>query len=284
MSWDRDHLASVDTLLFRSDLVKVGYFDCAVDHPCFAESAPLDNDVFVMPRKPVWVRRDSGDYHFVEPGAILMHRAGSTLERRRATDFGERTYWFGVRPDIFVEALRRYGLSTDEMGGAVMADLKFRHRLAMFLKNLERDTADDLSAEEEVLTLFHEICGRRAEQVSKPSGGREGTAIRQRRLVDKARAYLDAKLTENIALETVARDVGTSLYHLCRIFREQTGMTMHAYRTQQRLDRVMERLLNGKSDNLTALALDSGFASHSHLSREFHKRVGLPPSAMRSAL
>jgi AraC-like DNA-binding protein len=283
MSWNYDHLAPVETLLFRSDLVKVGYFNCAVDHPCFSVSDPLDNDVFVLPRKPVWIRRDDGEYHFVEPGAILMHRAGSTLERRRATSFGERTYWFGVHPEVFVAALKRHELSTREMGGAVIADLQFRHRLALFLKDLEVDATDRLAVEENVLTLFFEICERRAGQVAHPSGGRLGTAVRQRRLVDKARAYLDAHLTETVALETVAHDVGASLYHLCRIFREQMGITMHAYRTHQRLGRVVERLVDGKSHNLTELALDSGFASHSHLSREFHKQMGLPPSAMRSS-
>ena len=282
MSWNDDHLAPVETLLYRSNLVKVGTFECAADDPCFRVSEPLDNDVFVLPRKPVWVRRNGGEYRFVEPGAILMHRAGSRLERRQVTESGERTYWFGVHPDVFVDALRRHGLSTEAMGGALIADLQFHHRLAVLLKQIEHDPTDRLAVEEEVLTLFFGICERRANRAKKTSGLRVSTAARQRRLVDRARAFLDAHLSETVGLDTVARDAGTSLFHLCRVFREQTGLTMHAYRTRQRLGHALDRLVSGSSANLTDLALDLGFSSHSHLSRVFQKQMGVPPSAIRS--
>ena len=282
MSWDHDHLAPVETLLYRSDLIKVGTFVCDVAHPCFSVSESLDNDVFVLPKRPVWIRRNAGEYRFVEPGAILMHRAGSMLERRRASGTGERTYWFGVHPDVFVDALRRHDLSTEEMGGALIADPQLRYRLALFLKHLEQSPSDRLAVEEEVLTLFFEICERRAEKVKKISKARLGTATRQRRLVDRARAYLDAHLSETTGLEKVAQDAGTSLYHLCRVFREQTGLTMHAYRTRQRLGYVLDRLVDGRAANLTELALDTGFASHSHLSRVFQKQMGVPPSTIRA--
>jgi AraC family transcriptional regulator len=282
MSWNHDHLAPVETLLFQSDLVKVGTFECAADDPCFRVSETLDNDVFVLPRKPVWIRRNGDEYQFVEPGAILMHRAGSRLERRRTSSSGERTYWFGVHPDSFVDALERYDLSTEDMGGALIADLQFHHRLAVLLKQIECDPWDRLAVEEDVLSLYFEICERRADQVRKLIPARGVTAERQRRLVGRARAFLDAHLAENVGLETVARDAGSSLYHLCRVFREQTGLTMHAYRTRQRLGHALDRLVNGSSTDLTDLALDLGFSSHSHLSRTFQKQMGVPPSAIRS--
>jgi len=282
MSWNHDNLAPVETLLFRSKLVKVGTFECAADDPCFRVSEPLDNDVFVLPRKPVWVRRDGDEYQFVEPGGILMHRAGSRLERRCALSSGERTYWFGVHPDTFVEALRRCDLSLEDMGGALIADLHFHHRLAVLLKQIECDQWDRLAIEEEVLSLFLGICERRADQIEKLIPARGLTAERQRRLVGRARAFLDAHLSETVGLEAVARDAGTSLYHLCRVFREQTGLTMHAYRTRQRLGHALDRLVGGTGANLTDLALDLGFSSHSHLSREFQKQMGVPPSAIRS--
>ena len=282
MSWNYDHLAPVETLLFQSDLVKVGTFECAADDPCFRVSETLDNDVFVLPRMPVWIRRNADEYQFVEPGAILMHRAGSRLERRRASDSGERTYWFGVRPESFIDALRRYDLSTEDMGVGLIADLQFHHRLAVLLKQIECDQWDRLAIEEEVLSLFFGICERRANQVKKLPRARGVTAERQRRLVGRARAFLEAHLAETVGLETVARDAGTSLYHLCRVFREQTGLTMHAYRTRQRLGRALDRLVSGPSADLTDLALDLGFSSHSHLSRTFQKQMGVPPSAIRS--
>lgn len=282
MAWTQDHLAPVETLLFRSDVVKVGCFECTASHPSFARTASLDNDVFVVLRRPLWIRRNSGSYRFVEPGGILMHRAGSTLERRCAEDAGERTYWFGMHPEVFVETLRRYGLSTDEMGGALIAEPRFRYRLALFIKRFMSGTMSTLAVEEEVLSLFIEICERRADRLRAASKTRLDTTARQRRLVDKARAYLDAHLTETIGLEVVAHAAGTSMYHLCRVFREQTGITMHAYRTGQRLGQALDRLVDDATPNLSELALELGFCSHSHLSRVFQKQMGMPPSSLRA--
>lgn len=283
MPWDNDHLETVETLLFQSELVKIGAFECPLDSPCFSTTDSLDNDVFVLPQNPLWIRRNAGDYRFAEPGAILMHRAGSMLERRCMDGHGDRTYWFGVHPEVFVDGLQRHELSTQQMGGALITDPQFRYRLALFLKRLECQPLDRLAIEEEVLTLFFEICERRAEQQKKSPTTTSRTGVRQQQLVDKTRAYLDAHLSEAIGLETVAANVGASLYHLCRMFREQTGLTMHAYRTRQRLGLVIDRLIRGKSDSLTGIALDFGFASHSHLSRVFQKQLGVPPSALRES-
>lgn len=283
MPWDNDHLETVETLLFQSALVKIGSFECPIDDPCFSTTESLDNDVFVLPQNPLWIRRNAGEYRFAEPGAILMHRAGSMLERRCMGQHGDRAYWFGVHPEVFVDGLQRHELSTQQMGGALITDPQFRYRLALFLKRVERQPLDRLTIEEEVLTLFFEICERRAQQQEKSPKTTLRTGARQQRLVDKARAYLDAHLSETIGLETVAAEVGASLYHLCRMFREQTGLTMHAYRTRQRLGLVIDQLISGKTDSLSGIALEYGFASHSHLSRVFQRQLGVPPSALRES-
>lgn len=282
MPWEADRLAPVETLLFNSKLVKVGAFECAADNPCFPTTESLDNDVFVLPQNPLWIRRNAGEYRFVEPGAILMHRAGSMLERRSMGERGDQTYWFGVHPRLFVRTLQRHKLSTQDMGGALISDPQFRYRLALFLKRIQRQPPERLTIEEEVLSLFFKICERRARQEEGFSKAQLRSGGRQQRLVDRTRACLNAHLTESIGLETVADEVGASLYHLCRVFREQTGLTMHAYRTRQRLGLVVDRLTRGDSENLVDVAMDYGFASHSHLSRVFQKQFGISPSALRA--
>ena len=71
------------------------------------------------------------------------------------------------------------------------------------------------------------------------------------------------------------------LFHLCRTFREQTGLTLHAYRMRQRLGRAMDRIVDGEDCSLTDLALETGFCSHSHLSRAFRRQFGISPSSLR---
>ena len=280
MAWDFDNLAPVDRVLFRSGLVKVGCFECADSHPCFRLTAPLDNDVFAFVRRPVWFRRGGGSYRFVEPGGIVMHRAGSEIYRRSAADQGEHAYWFGVHPDIFVETLERHGLSTGEMGDVLIADPLLRYRLNVLVNRLERFDAAKLAVEEIVLTLLHEICLRRTGWTREHQKSRSGTAQRHQQLVDKVRAYLDEHLTEPLGLAEVACYAGASMYHLCRIFRETTGLTLHAYRIRQRLGRAVEQMVENPVRNLTELAFELGFSSHSHLSRVFNEQIGVPPSRL----
>jgi len=281
VAWEQDHLQPVERLLFRSGLAKVGRFNCGAAHPCFSRTAPLDNDVFAFVRNPVLFRRNRGVYRFAEPGGIVLHRAGSEIERRGVKAQGDDAWWFGLRPDVFVETLERHGLSTTVMGEARASDPLLRHRLVRLARGLELGTPGDLAVEETVLGLFDRVCAQRAGLAAGVDAGRPGTATRHRRLVDSARVFLAVHAADPIGLDEVARAVGASLHHLCRVFRHETGMTLHAYRVRQRLGRAVERLAEGGAVNLSELALELGFSSHSHLSRVFRQQVGVPPSSLR---
>jgi AraC family transcriptional regulator len=77
--------------------------------------------------------------------------------------------------------------------------------------------------------------------------------------------------------------LGISPYHLARSFRAATGWSLHGYRTSLRLRAVMDVLVDPTTD-LAALARETGFANHSHLTTAFHRQFGLTPSAARADL
>jgi AraC-like DNA-binding protein len=56
-------------------------------------------------------------------------------------------------------------------------------------------------------------------------------------------------------------------------------MTLHAYRNDLRLRSSLEQLESG--GDLTRLALDLGYSSHSHFTSSFRVLFGVPPSAIR---
>lgn len=267
--------------MFRSELVKVGRFECPAGHPCFPVTEAIDNDVFVLPRNSLWLRRGTRDYRFVEPGAILMHRAGSAIERRSTNGTGDLAYWFAVHPDVFADALRRHALSSHDIGEALIVEPQIRYRLSALVSNMRVSDANRLAAEEQVLSLFFEICEKYSGRARRRSNARLGTATRRQRITDIARAYVDVHLTEDVGLDDVAHAAGSSLFHLCRTFREQTGITLHAYRMRQRLGRAMDRIVDGDDCSLTDLALETGFSSHSHMSRAFRQQLGMSPSSLR---
>ncbi len=97
---------------------------------------------------------------------------------------------------------------------------------------------------------------------------------------EAAKTYLASRLGERITLHEVARAVHASPFHLARLFRRRTGVPLHRYLTRLRLRAALERLAGGAND-LTAVALDLGFSSHSHFAVAFRREFGQSPSEVR---
>jgi AraC-like DNA-binding protein len=136
-----------------------------------------------------------------------------------------------------------------------------------------KEGLESLEADEQVLGLL-----RAALAEDRPSvwPGR-----RTQRLVERAKAYLVSELGRSIRLIDISRAVGASPGYLTELFRALEGVPLHAYLTQLRLARALTELPH--ADDLTALALDLGFSSHSHFSSRFRRAFGLSPSRFRQS-
>jgi AraC family transcriptional regulator len=99
-----------------------------------------------------------------------------------------------------------------------------------------------------------------------------------RRIVERMRCF-----GCDLSLQALANESGYSRVHFGRMFRAATGYSPHNYLLNLRLERARE-LLKNHSLSLIDIALDCGFSSHSHMSRLFHKSVGVTPSAYRRSL
>jgi AraC-like DNA-binding protein len=76
--------------------------------------------------------------------------------------------------------------------------------------------------------------------------------------------------------------VNASPFNFARIFQQQTGLPLHRYLTHLRLRAALERL--PETDDITTLALDLGFSSHSHFTDVFRREFGKTPSEYRKAM
>ncbi len=118
--------------------------------------------------------------------------------------------------------------------------------------------------------------------LASPSGKRrrDGTEADHAELVEAAKTYLTSRMPERVTLDDIARAVGASPFHLARLFQQRTGAPVHRYLTRLRLRASLEQLADGASD-LTALALELGFSSHSHFTDSFRREFGCAPSDAR---
>jgi AraC-like DNA-binding protein len=140
-----------------------------------------------------------------------------------------------------------------------------------FLHHVRVGTVNDLKGDELLLAVL------RASLATPASDARPSAALR--RLTGRAKEYLHAHLASRIRLSDVAKAVSVSPAHLTTAFTRVEGTPMHRYLTELRLARALTAL-PGASD-LTALALDTGFSSHSHFTAVFRRAFGLTPSEFR---
>ena len=92
--------------------------------------------------------------------------------------------------------------------------------------------------------------------------------------------YIDAGLTEEIKLSNLAGLLGMSPFHFGRMFKQSMGISPHQYVIQQRIERA-KQLLKNSDRAIIDIALDCGFTSHSHLSKQFRKVIGMTPRNFR---
>jgi AraC-like DNA-binding protein len=101
-------------------------------------------------------------------------------------------------------------------------------------------------------------------------------------LAHDARRLLALHSTERLGLPELAACLGVSPFHLARVFRSVTGTTLHRFLEQHRLAAALDAV-NDPSRDLTRIAFESGFSSHSHFTARFHRAYGLTPSEYRRA-
>jgi len=81
------------------------------------------------------------------------------------------------------------------------------------------------------------------------------------------------------SLETLARRVGGSPYHLQRNFKRIVGMSPREYADARRLDKVKRSLRRG--GDVTSALLDAGFSSPSRFYERGGHKLGMSPSSYR---
>ena len=98
----------------------------------------------------------------------------------------------------------------------------------------------------------------------------------RRRLED----YIVAHLDQRLSLDELARLSGLPSHRLIAAFRSSFGQTPLQYIIGQRLQLAC-RLLESTRQDIAAIAMATGFSSHSHLSHAFKQRYGQTPQEFR---
>ncbi len=88
--------------------------------------------------------------------------------------------------------------------------------------------------------------------------------------------YIHDNLAQEISLYAIANYLGISRYYFCRLFKQSTGLSLHQYVIQQRVEQAKQLLAQGKM-SIADIALACGFSHQSHLHRHFKRLTGVTP-------
>lgn len=97
-----------------------------------------------------------------------------------------------------------------------------------------------------------------------------------------ARDYILRHISESITTEALSRECGMNRTYLCKLFAEETGMTVGQYVTHTKMEEA-RRLMSITRKSIAEIAEYLGYSSQSHFQRVFKKHTGMTPGAYRSA-
>jgi AraC family transcriptional regulator len=128
---------------------------------------------------------------------------------------------------------------------------------------------------------MNEMITRLIETGAAQTGARRRDPNRARRCyVQDAKTLLQQRFRERLRLDDVARALHVSTFHLCRLFKEETGMPIHRYLNHLRLRYALRELVQGETE-LAELAMAVGFSCQSHFTTAFRKEFGVSPGEAR---
>jgi AraC family transcriptional regulator len=277
--------------LFRSSMVTITDVRCRpVSCACGTEEESSDDSI-AFPRAGAFVKHVGRQRVVADSNQVVFFNRGESYRVSHPVPGGDDCTSFAFAHEVLVAALSRHRPCLRDHPDSRLFDVTHgpnEPRLAFVqhcLRQQLRVTNDcpALVIEELALELLDAILDRAYDVRGRHPEPETTTARVHRERAEATKAFLAARFRTRLALVEVARGVHTSPYHLARVFRREVGIPIHQYVNRLRLGAALEHLANG-ADDLTELALDLGYSSHSHFSDSFRRAFGTPPSDFRRAL
>jgi AraC-like DNA-binding protein len=258
-------------LLLDSPIVRVGRVVCRAPRSGPGEEELSDVAQIVLPRRGVFVVHRDGEQVVVDTNTALVLGLGEEYGVSHPVAGGDECTALAFAPELVEEALGGVG---GRDGGTRPTTQLGAHLLTSALAG---GVCDRLEADDAALLLLDAVGCDLAANAAR-STRRPGQA--QLRRAEEVRALLAGDPTARWRLDTVARAVHSSPFHLARQFRAVTGESISRYLLRLRLGLALERIAGGETE-LARLAVELGFAHHSHFSARFRSVFGTTPTQAR---
>ena len=91
--------------------------------------------------------------------------------------------------------------------------------------------------------------------------------------------YINENISSDLSIDLLADHFFLSKYHMMRIFKNETGYSIHQYISEKRILQAKTLIMSGVP--ATNACLECGFKDYSSFSRAFKNQMGMLPSEIR---
>ena len=176
--------------------------------------------------------------------------------------------------DAFMKAkeLESYVVRFNSGTSAYIYDMLLKAEEDIKIKDTEY--AGELTAKIDVITTlieFNKAC------ISEDFGFRP--EARFNRKVIEIIEYINENLQKDLSIDSIADKFYLSKYHMMRIFKSETGYSVHRYISEKRILLARNLIMSGVPS--TTACLECGFKDYSSFSRAFKNQLGILPSEVK---
>lgn len=263
--------------LLETDTIFVRNMRCngACRHRSSEECASSTHLVF--PYRGLYIRHVGTDQAVADANHVLFFNANEGYQISHPLPGGDASL------SLRLSELLLYELAPPALRHVSGTGLRHQHHridpraqalVALLRHSLENGTIEPLEAESLTLTL---ICRTLGTRTSRPPSSTQAC----RKLADRVKVLLASDLSRRWTLAEIAAGIRCSPVYLTQIFQQTEGLPLYQYQLRLRLARALDLLSH--YDDLSALAAELGFSSHSHFAAAFRRAFGRTPSVFKES-
>ncbi len=232
----------------------------------------------VFPYRGIYMRHVGSDQAVADANHVLFFNAGESYQVSHPIAGGDASLSLALSEPVLHELAPKSFLNA---GGKLgfrrqhqRIDPRAQALVALLRHSLANRSIEPLEAEGLVLTLVCRSLGPRTSH-------EPGATHARRRLADRVKVLLASDLSRRWTLADIAAEIRGSPVYLTQVFQQTEGIPLYRYHLRLRLARALD--LIAKFDDLSALAAELGFSSHSHFAAAFRRTYGRSPTAFKQS-
>jgi AraC family transcriptional regulator len=272
-----------NTALFVSSLVRIEHVVCTrAIRGLSCEECKTEHQI-AIPLSGVNVRHVNGRAYTISPSHATLSNREEEYKVSHPYGSGETQLNIILQDALLADVLRSKDPTAHERPDRPFLDrqLPVTSRFHLGVRALMRATQSSshaqLELEEITVALVEQLLGKGEHRTSTAA------AKGNNELAQRAQAMLASHYAQQLTLQAIASELGTSVFHLCRSFKKATNATLWSQVQKLRTRAALTQLADGARD-LTGLGLSLGFSHHSHFTAAFRREMGLTPSAARQLI